>query len=118
MTSLSPVPYVVTLMAALSSAPLAGASPALIGEPTVHRTTGEDTLLEIARDYDVGYVAIIAANPAAVGFNRRRHPLYIQARGVLTAGVIGRVRSMQTAFSEPVVPEEMPGWKRSIASIF
>ena len=49
----------------------------------------------------------------AVGFNRRRHPLYIQARGVLAAGVIGRVRSVQTAFSEPVAPEEMPGWKRS-----
>jgi predicted dehydrogenase len=50
---------------------------------------------------------------AAVGFNRRRHPLYIQARGVLAAGAIGRVRSVQTAFSEPVAPEEMPGWKRS-----
>ena len=33
---------------------------------------------------------------AAVGFNRRRHPLYIHARGVLAAGAIGRVRSVQT----------------------
>ena len=49
----------------------------------------------------------------AVGFNRRRHPLYVQARGVLAAEVIGRVRSVQSAFSEPVAPEEMPGWKRS-----
>jgi L,D-transpeptidase ErfK/SrfK len=63
MTSLSRLSYVVTLLAAVSSAPLASASPALIGEPTVHRTTGDDTLLEIARQYDVGYVAIIAANP-------------------------------------------------------
>lgn len=39
------------------------ASPALIGEPTTHRTTGQESLLEIAKQYDVGYVAMIAANP-------------------------------------------------------
>jgi L,D-transpeptidase ErfK/SrfK len=41
----------------------AGASPSLVGDPTVHRTAAEDTLLDIAHQYDVGYVAIIAANP-------------------------------------------------------
>jgi myo-inositol 2-dehydrogenase/D-chiro-inositol 1-dehydrogenase len=49
----------------------------------------------------------------AVGFNRRRHPLYAQARRVLAAERIGRVRSVHSAFSEPVAPGEMPGWKRS-----
>ncbi len=32
---------------------------------------------------------------------------------MLAAGTIERVRSVQTAFSEPVAPEEMPAWKRS-----
>jgi L,D-transpeptidase ErfK/SrfK len=51
------------LAGAMLASSAAAASPALIGEPTVHRTVAEDTLLEIARQYDVGYVAIIAANP-------------------------------------------------------
>ncbi|MFO0998255.1 MAG: L,D-transpeptidase family protein [Alphaproteobacteria bacterium] len=35
----------------------------LIGEPHVYVTKAEENLLEIAREFDVGYVAMIAANP-------------------------------------------------------
>ena len=35
----------------------------LLGIPTLHVTKEEDTLLDIARTYDVGYVEIRAANP-------------------------------------------------------
>jgi L,D-transpeptidase ErfK/SrfK len=47
---------------------LCGAAPArqpdaLLGIPTIYLTRHQDTLLDIARDYDVGYVAIRAANP-------------------------------------------------------
>jgi L,D-transpeptidase ErfK/SrfK len=38
-------------------------SPAMIGEVAIHRTTADDSLLDLARQYDVGYVAMIAANP-------------------------------------------------------
>jgi L,D-transpeptidase ErfK/SrfK len=47
----------------LGVAQAAGASPALIGDPVIHRATFEDSLLDLAHQYDVGYVAIIAANP-------------------------------------------------------
>jgi predicted dehydrogenase len=52
----------------------------------------------------------------AIGFNRRLHPLWQQARDVLTAGRIGRVRGVQTAFCEPSPAETMPGWRRQRAS--
>ena len=48
----------VLYMAALARAPVD-----LIGIPTVYVTKEEDTLLDIARSYDVGYVAMRAANP-------------------------------------------------------
>lgn len=47
----------------------------------------------------------------AIGFNRRLHPLYQQARDVLRAGRIGRVRGVQMAFCEPAVPGLMPQWR-------
>ena len=53
---------------------------------------------------------------AAVGFNRRLHPLYERAREVLAAGRIGRVRAVQTAFCEPVALDAMPPWKRHRAT--
>ena len=52
----------------------------------------------------------------AVGFNRRRHPLYEQARQILRTGRIGRVRGVQMAFCEPALPVEMPTWKRRRAT--
>lgn len=52
----------------------------------------------------------------AIGFNRRSHPLYQQARSLLAAGRIGRVCAVQTAFCEPVAAEAMPAWKRRRAT--
>lgn len=51
------------LLAALAGG-TAVASPAMIGEVQTHRAQSDDSLLELARKYDIGYVAIVAANPA------------------------------------------------------
>lgn len=60
-----------TLLAAtcLMITAAAGAAPAsqrddLIGSPSIQVTRAEDTLLDLARNADIGYVAIRAANPA------------------------------------------------------
>jgi predicted dehydrogenase len=53
---------------------------------------------------------------ATVGFNRRRHPLFEQARQLLVGGRIGDVRFVQTAFCEPNDPRAMPEWKRTRAT--
>jgi len=50
---------------------------------------------------------------AAIGFNRRLHPLYEQAHALVTEGAVGRVRRILTAFCEPVEPAQMPAWRRS-----
>jgi predicted dehydrogenase len=49
---------------------------------------------------------------AAAGFNRRRHPLFAQAKQLISGGVIGNVRSVLTAFTEPIETDAMPAWKR------
>ena len=54
--------------------------------------------------------------PAAMGFNRRYHPLFEQARALLADGAIGRVRGVQTSFCEPSPPDRMPAWKRRRAT--
>jgi L,D-transpeptidase ErfK/SrfK len=54
------------LVAALSCAPMAArGTPTddVIGLPTLYVTVEKDTLLDIARSYDLGYVEIRAANP-------------------------------------------------------
>ena len=53
---------------------------------------------------------------ATVGFNRRRHPIYEQARRLLEAGRIGDLRFVQTAFCEPVDLHTLPEWKRTRAT--
>ena len=53
---------------------------------------------------------------AAMGFNRRQHPLFEQARELLSSGSIGPVRAVQTAICEPAVPDAMPRWKRHRAT--
>lgn len=52
----------------------------------------------------------------AVGFNRRLHPLYLQARAQLQQGAIGPVRHVWTAFCEPAPATGLPAWKRARAS--
>jgi predicted dehydrogenase len=49
---------------------------------------------------------------AAAGFNRRCHPLFMQAKELIVGGAIGKVRSVFTAFTEPIEPDAMPEWKR------
>jgi L,D-transpeptidase ErfK/SrfK len=54
----------VLLLAAFGSCAIApAASPSLIGQAQTYSTTRDDNLLDIAHKYDVGYVAMIAANP-------------------------------------------------------
>jgi predicted dehydrogenase len=53
---------------------------------------------------------------AAIGFNRRYHPLFARARTLVADGVIGRVVAGQAAFCEPVEVEAMPEWKRRVAT--
>lgn len=47
-----------------------------------------------------------------LGFNRRYHPVHRLARQLLRAGIIGPVRSVQTAFCEAAAGEALPVWKR------
>lgn len=47
---------------------------------------------------------------AAIGFNRRLHPVCEQARALMKAGHIGRVRAVLSTFCEPA--GSMPEWKR------
>ncbi len=49
----------------------------------------------------------------AVGFNRRCHPLFVQARELIGSGVIGDVRAVLSTFNEPLATDSMPTWKRS-----
>jgi predicted dehydrogenase len=51
-----------------------------------------------------------------IGFNRRYHPVHSLARQLLRAGTIGAVRSVQTAFCEPLSGDALPTWKRNRAT--
>lgn len=52
----------------------------------------------------------------SMGFNRRFHPLFEQARQMLVDGRIGTVRAVQTTFCEPAAAGAMPEWKRRRAT--
>jgi len=52
----------------------------------------------------------------AMGFNRRLHPLYRQAKGLIQDGAIGRVRFVHSAFCEPAPSQGLPQWKLNRAS--
>ena len=53
---------------------------------------------------------------AAMGFNRRYHPVFEQAASLISDGRIGRVRGVQTIFTEPTPPDSMPDWKKQRSS--
>jgi predicted dehydrogenase len=53
---------------------------------------------------------------AAIGFNRRYHPLFARARALVADGAIGKVVAGQAAFCEPLPVDAMPEWKRRVAS--
>lgn len=61
--------------------------------------------------------AVAAAGaPCVTGFNRRLHPLFVQARQLLQRGAIGRLASVHMAFCEPAPPDGLPAWKRTRAT--
>lgn len=49
---------------------------------------------------------------ATMGFNRRLHPMFEQARDMIASGEIGRVHAVQTAFCEPMDPAQMGDWRK------
>ncbi|MBL0173422.1 MAG: Gfo/Idh/MocA family oxidoreductase [Gemmatimonadaceae bacterium] len=53
---------------------------------------------------------------AAVGFNRRQHPIYRRARACLRDGLIGHVHAVHSVFAEPVATAAMPIWKQTRAT--
>jgi predicted dehydrogenase len=71
------------------------------------------TALDAGRVLDATARAGVAG---AIGFNRRLHPLYQQARELLAGGCIGRIRAAQTAFCEPTALDALPQWKRCRAT--
>ncbi len=50
-----------------------------------------------------------------LGFNRRCHPVFEQARSLLSAGSIGPVLNVQSVLTEPVELDTMAAWRRSRA---
>lgn len=51
-----------------------------------------------------------------LGFNRRFHPLYEQARQLIRDGRLGRIHAVQTTFCELAQADTMPEWKRHRAT--
>ena len=49
----------------------------------------------------------------AVGFNRRSHPVYRQARQLIAAGALGDIRAIQSSNNEPVAEDSMPAWRHT-----
>ncbi len=48
-----------------------------------------------------------------VGFNRRLHPMFEQAREMIASEQIGRVHAVQTAFCEPMDAAQMANWRKN-----
>jgi predicted dehydrogenase len=49
----------------------------------------------------------------AIGFNRRCHPMYVQARALIASGALGEIRTVFSSFIEPLARDSMPVWKRA-----
>ena len=93
-----------TQMHAAAAARIAEAGKAFYLEKPIATTEADARLVRRA--------AAEAGVKAAVGFNRRAHPLYQRARHLLREGAIGAVHGVQTVFSEPAPPDGLPAWKR------
>ncbi len=50
---------------------------------------------------------------AMVGFNRRFHLLFEQAKKSIVSGYIGRVLHVQSAFCEPMPADELTAWRKN-----
>ena len=85
-------------------------------------TAGKDFYLEkpIATSAGEGRRVVEAADAAglatAIGFNRRFHPLFQQAREILRAKRIGRIGAVQMVCCSPSSIDEMPRWMRRRAT--
>lgn len=79
--------------------------PFYVEKPLAATAADARAVLAAARDAGVA---------AAVGFNRRHHPVHLRARALLASGRIGRVRTVLSAFCEPA--PTLPAWKRRRAS--
>jgi predicted dehydrogenase len=72
-------------------------------------TTAEDA----ARVVDAAHETRVHA---VTGFNRRFHPLYQQARGLIRSNRIGRVRAGQVVCCEPMPIRTMSSWRQRRAT--
>jgi predicted dehydrogenase len=77
--------------------------PFYVEKPLAHTAEGAAAVLAAAGSAGIA---------ARVGFNRRHHPVHAQARALLAAGRIGRVRTVLSAFCEPPRGDALPVWKR------
>ena len=83
---------------------------------------GKHVYLEkpIATDADEACRVVEAAAKAgivaAMGFNRRCHPTFEQARDLIASGRIGPIRAVQSAFCEPSALADVPAWKQKRAT--
>ena len=68
--------------------------------------------LTVADGERVAAAARAAPVVAAIGFNRRFHPLVLEARRRLRDGTLGAVVAVRTEFSEPAGAEPRPEWKK------
>jgi len=48
-----------------------------------------------------------------VGFSRRLHPLFEQAKKIIASNALGPVHAVQSAFCEPMTADELSVWRRS-----
>lgn len=52
---------------------------------------------------------------AMVGFSRRLHPLYVQAKRMIAGNELGAIHAIQSAFCEPIPRSEMSTWRKNRA---
>lgn len=57
--------------------------------------------------------AEISGLTAMVGFSRRLHPLYLQAKKMIAGDELGAIHAIQSAFCEPIPSNEMSAWRKN-----
>ena len=91
------------LHADLTAAALEAGKHAFVEKPIATTALDSKRLLAVAEKSNLS---------AMVGFNRRLHPLFEQARRMIVSGELGSVRAVQSAFCEPMTVEGMAEWRR------
>ena len=76
-------------------------------KPAASNAADAERLAEAARRAGVS---------SALGFNRRFHPLWVQARKLIAAGAVGTIRAALSTFNEPLAADAMPAWQRERAT--